>query len=257
MNSHQLLIKGKEKKSIEDGQTEVEVDGRTIWGYFATWELDRVGDTIDEKAFKKTLTERGPRREKSGRVRSKIKTDFNHECIVGVPVEMYADSKGAFYKAVIDETPKGDEVLTRVKSGSLDMNSFIYDVLDYEPVNSKNHRRHLTELKVYFAGPVDDPANETAEILGFKNFLEVSGWEGLLRDVKAGHKLAQQELAQLLKAQKAISELIALAGANPTGSAPSTESLQSSTGCTDIEAKSLLETLQAFTAELKGSRNNG
>lgn len=196
-----LIKPGAEQKSfVAPEGMKAEVSGRTIVGYFATWEVDRVGDTIDQRAFVKTFNERGPRHSGSDFLGSRIKIDFNHDKIIGVPLRLDYDSKGAIYEGRIQETPLGDDILARVKNQDLDMNSFVYDVLDDEPVKSSSdtlinggymvrHRRHLKELRVHFVGPVDAACNEGAGILGLKSFshAEAHQWLTIVSELKAVH----------------------------------------------------------------------
>ena len=58
-------------------------DGRTIYGYAATWDEDTIGDIIVKGAFSKTIKERGPRNTEDG-IRSKIKLGYNHGVMVGI-----------------------------------------------------------------------------------------------------------------------------------------------------------------------------
>ena len=197
-----------ERKSINTttDMMDADIEGRKLTGYFATWDIDRVRDVIVQGAFKKTFDERGPRIKRDGKYRSKIKVALNHDQVIGLPVRFWEDQKGAGYEALIDPTPIGDLVIARVKSGSLDSNSFQYDVLDSE-YDREEKIRYLKELRVYEAGPVDYPCNEAAEIeelknlKRFKSFLEDKNIEAqvleIFDDMKSGKPLSAAALAIL------------------------------------------------------------
>lgn len=187
-----------EYKSFEFKAADVDTDKRIIKGYAATWDEDTIGDTIDPNAFNGTIERRGPKKTKMGN-RSKVKVGFNHGEIVGIPLVMVPDKKGLYTESLIDETPTGNVVLTRVKSGSLDQMSFTYDVLDSEGEKGK---RLLKELEIYEYGPVDFACNELAEISGlkFRSMLDLDGLKAL-HDLKAGRVISaatMQKLAQAL-----------------------------------------------------------
>lgn len=262
-----LLIETKSLATDSDTM-KADIEGRTLYGYFATWDIDRVRDVIVQGAFVKTFKERGPRKRADGQVRSKIKLGLNHKDVIGLPVRFWEDSKGAGYEAVIDPTPVGDLVIARVKSGSLDQNSFKYDVLDHE-YDKESKIRYLKELRVYECGPVDEACNEAAEIGGLKslNEEEKDTWYlfwSLQNELKAGRPLSSDSLALLDAAIEKLNALRAKAGPpaevqtppepEPTKDAtPPDEPPPQDSPNTQIQ-KALLSELRAFRMELKGAR---
>lgn len=197
---------------------QADVSGRTITGYFATWDLDRVGDYIDRKAFDKTFKERGPRHLGGEFLSSRIKIDFNHEEIVGVPIRLWADSKGAGYEARIDASYRGDLILARVVNKSLDMNSFVYDVIDSEPISNgatkvidggytMKERRRLKELRVHFVGPVDSACNEGAIIHGLLDPRKTSGKQASDAEVRAAMEILSTSVANFASIPKSVPTL--------------------------------------------------
>lgn len=174
------LAPNREAKNLatETGRAiEVDERSRTIYGLFATWKTDRIGDVIQRGAFADTIRERGPRKASDGTITSRIKCDLNHSHIIGLPVRLWEDSIGAWYEARIDRTPIGDLVLERIISKSLDMNSFVFDILEKEAITGGRPEvidggytvtptRRLTKLRLHAVGPVDFPCSESAVIYG-------------------------------------------------------------------------------------------
>lgn len=238
------MIIFEERKSLTSGESvkamEVDFPRREVTAYFATWDLDRIGDTIDEKAFDKTFAERGPRysgaKSDDSFLGSKIKVDFNHECIIGVVTDLGKDATGAWYTGRIDKTQLGDDTMERLRNKSLDVNSFQYDVMDWDPVSSSKsvkieggyevvHNRHLKELRLHFCGPVDAACNEAAGMISVKNLKDIAKfsqqdlgtWLDALiwrhsTELKAGRKLSTASIALLDAAITALSELRLMAG---------------------------------------------
>jgi HK97 family phage prohead protease len=63
---------------------------REFEGYASTYKRDLVGDQVVKGAYKKTLDERLPN--------GKIKILYQHSDPVGLPLEMYEDSKGLYVR---------------------------------------------------------------------------------------------------------------------------------------------------------------
>lgn len=170
-----LLIVGvlrlmlKERKFLTEAEYAIDVDKRTIQGYYSRFSPDPIGDLTRQGTFTKTVKERGPRNTEKG-IRSQIKMGFNHGEVCGIPIVMYEDAQGAYFEGKVDPTPLGDTILTRVDSGSLDSCSFEYKVMkaDY-PKNDKEVHRVILEAKLYEVGPVDYPMHEDAIITGRKS----------------------------------------------------------------------------------------
>lgn len=159
----------RERKFLNLSEVEVEVDQRLIQGYFSKFTADPTGDLTKKGTFTKTISERGPRETPKG-IRSKIKLGFNHGPVIGIPVVIREDDTGAYYEGKVDRTPLGDDILTRIDSGSLDGCSFEYKVIKASyPKDDKIVARVLDEVKLYELGPVDYPMHEDAGITGRKN----------------------------------------------------------------------------------------
>ena len=116
------------------------VEGRTLIGYAAEFgNRDKVGDTIEPGAFKKTISEGG----------AKIKVFYNHYKPLGVPIAMREDSKGLYTESKISKTQQGDEVLELIKDGVITEMSIAYETLQSEP--DRPSGRRLKELRLIIA----------------------------------------------------------------------------------------------------------
>jgi len=197
-----------QQRSWQVKDFKADMAGRTISGYAATWDLDQYQDAITPGAFARTIQDRGPRMRPDGRVSCKIKLGYNHGPIVGVPTVLREDSMGLYFEAKVDATPLGDEVLTRIASGSLDSCSFAFDVIDSEW--RQDGVRLLKELRLYELGPVDYPANEAAILLGIKSQLATQ-----LGEIKAGRVLSAANQQLLQDAISALTALLDSSGGSP------------------------------------------
>lgn len=78
---------------------------RIISGHAAAWSLDRVGDTIDPKAFSKTLSEKTP---------ADVAVFIGHNSAalpVGIPLVIRPDEKGLYTEVRVFDGPAGDNLL--------------------------------------------------------------------------------------------------------------------------------------------------
>lgn len=234
------LAKPAELKMDGDGE------GRTIFGYMATWDEDSIGDIIVPGAFAKTIAERGPRETPDG-IRSQIKIGYNHGKIIGIPTVLKEDDTGLYYEGRIANTQLGNEVLQLVKEGVVDVNSFAFDIIKSD---EKDGKRYLKELKVYEGGPVDFACNEVAWMGGAK-----------ADQVRRSHLLSQltrelktidpQALRGDLKTQfeevhERLADLLRKAG----GPAPP----PGGKALADDEGTEILEKLRSLSSLLKGNQ---
>lgn len=158
----------REFKSYRLLQGKANLEKRIISGYASTGHEDHVKDIVDPGAFLKTIEQKGPKFDtKGGFLGSKIKTFYNHRNIIGHPRKMeedVVDGMNVLYtESYVDEIPLGDQILTQVKSGTIDSMSFSYDTIN---ARFEGKNRHLMELNVHEYGPVDIPCNDMARILG-------------------------------------------------------------------------------------------
>lgn len=147
--------------------------------------VDRQHDIIDRGAFQKTISERG----------SKIKVLDNHNTrsvrdVVGKPIlfrevnksalpaevlEAYPDATGGLFASIqfLMDTPEGEGVFKRIKSGAVGEYSIGYDTINSAPDTVKQDGedvpiRRLKEVKLWEISPVIFGANPATATLDAK-----------------------------------------------------------------------------------------
>jgi hypothetical protein len=151
-------------KSIELKETAIDMSARTIEGYAATWDLDQVNDIIQEGAFKKTIQE--------GFTSKRIKMLWQHDQALGMPTEMFEDSKGLYVKGKISRTQLGDDALELMRDGVVNTMSIGFSIPKNKAGINENGVRIISEVKLFEFSPVTFPANEAAHILAVKSLHE-------------------------------------------------------------------------------------
>lgn len=164
----------------------VSEDGNTLTGYpvvFNTWtEIDSWEGTFKERilpgALTKTLRERG----------DQVKVLFNHgmdpqlgDKPLGVPKVQKPDERGLYVEVELDQARSvQEEILPRLRSGSIDGMSFRFSVVDEEW--SKEHtERTIKELKLYEYGPVTWPAYQ-ATTVGIRSLSDFNRYRQELKE---------------------------------------------------------------------------
>jgi len=101
-----------ELKALKFDDSQVNIEERTFKGYASTFgNVDEVGDIIEQGAFTKTITERGPQGSKQ------IKVLWQHSEPLGIPTVMQEDSRGLYVEGKISKTRLGDEALEPMRDG--------------------------------------------------------------------------------------------------------------------------------------------
>lgn len=143
-------------------EVKVDAERRRIEGYAATFgNVDNGGDVIVAGAFRKTVSERFPRK--------LIKFLIDHFIPVGMPVEMAEDPIGLYTVSEVAKSATGDEFLANYGIGLYSHLSIGYVPIIEEEDRSKNVR-FLREVKLLEYSAVLWPMNEQAVILGAKSF---------------------------------------------------------------------------------------
>jgi len=154
---------------------DIDMEGRTVCGYAATWDLDQVDDIIHRGAFLKSIKERFPL--------GQIKLMSQHMTLIGKPVEMYEDEKGLYVKAYISKTTQGNDDLQLVKDKVLDKFSIGFSIPGGKYEIDDKGIRHIFEVKLMEFSLVTFPANEAAIITDLKEDFDIS-----LENAKAKEK---------------------------------------------------------------------
>ena len=168
-----------EKKLLSVDKLELKFAGDDMMfsGYASVFNsVDSYGDTIDPKAYNKTLADR----ERPVRMR------WNHYGpVIGKWTQMYADEKGLFVEGQL--TPGHStaiDVFASMKHGAVDGMS-----IGYIPMQEKSlpdGRRLLQEIKLIEVSVVEEPADLGARIGSIKSAIETASTirevEAVLRD---------------------------------------------------------------------------
>ena len=182
----------KEFKSIELKETAIDVSTRIIEGYAATWDIDQVGDIIQEGAFKKTIDE--------GFTSKRIKMLWQHDQALGMPVEMFEDSRGLYVKGKVSRTQLGDEALELMRDGVVNTMSIGFSIPKNKSGFNEEGTRIISEVKLFEFSPVTFPANEAAHILAVKSLQE----QLIIAKSKGINPRDQKEFVQMLDELKTL-----------------------------------------------------
>lgn len=154
-----------ERKVFSFELTAVDPEGRTFEGYAAAFgNIDQTDDILHPGAFKKTLTERGP----------KIKLLWQHSTDepIGRPLELREDQRGLFIRALVSDTRRGRDALALLKDQAIFEMSIGYEVpkggSDYTKDTGGKLIRNLREVKLWEVSLVTFPANEEAVVTAVK-----------------------------------------------------------------------------------------
>ena len=168
---------------VKSGPVEFKIDQdrRTFEGYAAVFgNIDEGGDRIKQGAFKKTLSERFPKK--------MIKTLWLHCDPLGMPLEFKEDDHGLFFRSSVSQTTLGNDSLELMRDGVVNQMSFGYDIIKAETtVEDKEEILELIELKLFEISPVLWPMNEQTAITAVKALISAAP---LPENVKALLELA-------------------------------------------------------------------
>lgn len=126
-------------KGLDLDKKKIDIKARTIEGYGAVWHnVDSYGDVLLPTCCDKSIAERGYDSKTSRKM--VLLNQHNQTEPIGHFVDMKSDEYGLYFKAYIDKTQKGDEVLEQISSGTLNQYSigfnYVWDkcdwVTDYE-----------------------------------------------------------------------------------------------------------------------------
>lgn len=189
-------------------------DGSEFSGYCAVFNnVDSYGDVILPGAFAKGL----PDFLANGQI------CFNHEEVIGKPLEAHEDAKGLFVRGKISDTAKGRDCKTLLKDGvmrkmsigyralakkranAVELNEY-WKAIGYQPgpedlsnvAQNADYLNFLNEIKLYEASPVGFPANVQADITGVKNAVRLDRVKALVAaQLKSGRTLSKATHAYL------------------------------------------------------------
>jgi HK97 family phage prohead protease len=110
-------------------------EDRTIEGYLAVFNvIDLCREVVVKGTFAKSIKERGPKSSAKNKIIMLWQHDM-HEPI-GSFVELKEDDYGLYFKAILDNVPRGLQALEQIASGTLNQFSFgykyIWDKMKYD-----------------------------------------------------------------------------------------------------------------------------
>lgn len=232
---------------------------REFEGYASTYKKDLVGDQVMAGAYKKTLQE--------GLPANKIKILYQHSEPLGLPLEMYEDSKGLYVRGKIANTQLGNDVIELMKMGVLNEMSIGYDVIQDE-ISEDGGTRLLRELKLYEVSVVTFGANPDTSInsvksLSFLNELQPARLAMLLKE---GRAISRRNIEKIIAARAHLDEIIKLIEGDPDDTEKALRQIEStiasiggsqklSTKADPIEeAKQLESAINIFTNLMKAGK---
>ena len=128
--------------------------------YFADFNsVDAHGRRMNKNAFNRTFNNNFKR----------MVHLFNHDenTIIGKPLEVGTDDKGAFMVSQLMPTAKGKEVLTLYQNGVLNEHSFGFIIKDS---NQDGKIEVVNELQMFEASTVTWGANENTPVIGLNSY---------------------------------------------------------------------------------------
>ena len=162
------------KTSIKD----VDVKGRTVTGYFASWGkpmdatpdepmfIDSDGDVFDPHAFDTTIMQNGPKGA------NRIWHLFNHNpgMPIGKPKELFPDNFGVFFATQFPDTVLANDKLKLYEAGFITEHSVIFETKSEEKASVNNQTFNLIrEVKMCEVSSVLWGANSNTPTMGIKS----------------------------------------------------------------------------------------
>lgn len=157
------------KKGVEIEFKDVDVKKGIVSGYFSSFNTkDAHGDVITPGAYKKTVSERGPR----GKNLIKWLLDHNREKLLGKLTELQEDDYGLLYTGQVGRHTLAKDFLLMVEDGLINQHS-----IGFYPVKEKFDREakvnYITEIKLLEGSSLQFlGANENTPVTDFKSIDE-------------------------------------------------------------------------------------
>lgn len=145
-------------KSISGTVKDVDMESRTVSGYFSVFDVkDADEDIIKPGAYKKTVKENGP----SGKDRIMHLLQHNPTKPLGKPHELQEDENGLFFRTRIVDTSFGTDTLKLYRDEVFKEHSIGFKIVDSHRDEDRD-ADVLTELKLFEGSTVTWGANEEA-----------------------------------------------------------------------------------------------
>ena len=152
-------------KSYTGTTKDLDLKQGIITAYWSTFDvIDSDNDSIDSKAFNKTISERGP----AGSNRIMKLWQHNPTQPLGKPSELYTDAKGLVAVTKITDTTYGMDALKLYADGVLNEHSIGFQTIKSNYDESMKANR-LTELKLWEGSVVTWGSNEYTPVIAGKS----------------------------------------------------------------------------------------
>ena len=148
-----------EYSTILKNARDIDYKKRIVSFYFADFNsVDAHGRRMNKNAFNRTFNNNFKR----------MHHLFNHDLntIIGKPIEVGKDEKGAFMVSQILNTDKGKEIITLYEEGVLNEHSFGFVIKDS---NMEGDVEVVSEVQMYEASSVTLGANENTPVISLNN----------------------------------------------------------------------------------------
>lgn len=162
-------------KSVTNGAVkDVDMKGRTVTGYYASWGdvgdgqlfIDSDGDAFDQHAFDKTIAMNG----KSGA--NRIWHLFNHNfgSPVNKPNVLKADSFGVYFETTFLDTVLGNDLLKLYEAGAITEHSVMFNTIQARNEIGGDGKEYqlIQEVRMWEGSSVLWGANERTPTTGMK-----------------------------------------------------------------------------------------
>jgi HK97 family phage prohead protease len=206
-------------KSVAAENITVDEESRIVKAYVAVWNnIDDSQDILRKGCCAKSIIERGP----GAKTKRKIKFLYQHDIRIplGNPIEIKEDDHGLYTETPIDVIPKGDEVITQLKSETLSQFSIGYmyvwdkcewvEVDDPDEPGTKCYVLDCKEIELFEYSVVTFGCNEDTSFEGMKSTQLLSQQNQLRRDterlVKSLPEELEYEIRQLITKHIALNE---------------------------------------------------
>lgn len=133
------------KKGLNNGFADSDMKQGLVSGYFAMFgNKDLDGDVIENGAFAKTISERGPQ----GKQLIKYLLDHDKNKVVAKIMNLYEDEKGLRYEAKIGSHAAGQDFQKMIESDLINQHSFGFKVIQ-EMYDDQAKANRIKEVMMY------------------------------------------------------------------------------------------------------------
>ncbi len=164
------------KKSYNTGVVkDVDMKGRTVTGYFASWGMpegsdvmwiDSDGDAFDPHAFDKTIELNGPK------ASNRIWHLFNHNfgAAINKPKLLRADAFGVYFETDFIDTTIGNDTLKLYEAGAITEHSVMFNIVQArQETMGENQYQLIQEVRMWEGSSVLWGANSNTPTVGMKS----------------------------------------------------------------------------------------